>query len=92
MNRVEFVSYDGEYPCLCFGALVLRVDGVEWRFANSSLSSGGRVWFDSNWDEHVEEGPWCVTYWPNGFPEDAKREALQVINDNVPYGCCGGCV
>ena len=27
-SNVEFISYDGKYPCLCSGKLILRIDGV----------------------------------------------------------------
>lgn len=30
MGRVEFVSYNGIFPNLCFGELVLRIDGEEY--------------------------------------------------------------
>ena len=28
-NHVKFVSYDGEYPCLCSGTLILNIDGED---------------------------------------------------------------
>lgn len=90
--NVEFVSYSGRYPCLCHGQLILRVDGVEWEFGITALSSGGNVWFDDGWSEHVDEGDWIITSWPDGFPEDAKERALDVVNASVEHGCCGGCV
>ncbi len=89
---VKLVSYDGSYPNLCSGKLVLSVDEKEWVFPSYCLSSGGSVWFDKDWSEHVEDGPWSVGEWPEGFPEDAKEEALSVINEGISWGCCGGCV
>ena len=50
------------------------------------------MWFDNDWSEHVEDGPWGVGEWPEGFPEEAKEEALSVINEEISWGCCGGCV
>lgn len=85
---VEFVSYDGEYPNLCSGTLVLRINGEEV-VLNSCLISGGCVWFE-DWDEHVSGGPWSIE-----LPEDLeeyRNEILKVVNENVRWGCCGGCV
>jgi len=87
---IEFVSYSGQYPTLCFGTLILRVHGSEV-IMGRCLSSGGSVSFDENWDEEITEGPWSVDSWPSFFDEDMKKEALEVINDNIPWGCCGGC-
>lgn len=86
---VEFVSYDGRYPCRCYGTLVLRIDGEEVVLKNA-LRSGGSVWFDDDWNEHVEQGEWGVE-----IPEEYQKysdEIHRVVNDNVPDGCCGGCV
>lgn len=33
---VEFVSYDGEYPNLCSGTLMLSIDGEPWNFPNTA--------------------------------------------------------
>lgn len=31
-HKVEFVFYSGEYPCLCHGVLVLKIDDVQYAF------------------------------------------------------------
>lgn len=87
---IEFVSYDGRFPNLCSGTLVLKIDGVERVLPKHCMSSGGSVSFDSNWCEHVESGAWSV-----GVPDDLidyKQEIEDCVNANVPFGCCGGCV
>jgi hypothetical protein len=89
---VEFVSYSGQYPNLCSGILVLKVDGQEFTFPQYCMSSGGSVWFTKEWEENVEYGPWLISEWPEGFPEEAKAEAIDVVNAEVRQGCCGGCI
>ena len=84
-NRVEFISYNGEYPCLCSGELVLKIDGniVKWEYC---MCSGGGVTADYD----VYEGVWSVDV-PNEY-EHLKSEIESVVNANVEYGCCGGCI
>lgn len=87
---VEFVSYDGRFPNLCSGTLVLKINGVERVFPPHSLCSGGSVWFDKDWCEHVESGAWSVD-----VPDDLLEYADEIeacVNRNVQHGCCGGCV
>lgn len=89
---VKFVSYNGKYPCLCFGELIVEIDGKEVNLGNC-LSSGGSVWFDDEWDEHIEGGPWDIDEYE--LPEEYKKyyeEIKAVVNENVPQGCCGGCI
>lgn len=88
-DRVEFISYDGEFPNLCRGELVLKIDGEIVRL-DRCLCSGGSVWFDSDWMEHIETGEWTVNV-PEKY-EYLENEITEVVNENVPYGCCGGCV
>ena len=48
------------------------------------------VWFDDSWTEQVESGEWTVD-----VPKEYKHlagEITAVVNENVEYGCCGGCV
>ena len=86
---VEFVSYDGKWHSLCCGTLVLRIDGVEVKFSNA-MTSGGKVWFDENWCEHVDYGMWNVDV-PIEYLHFVD-EIEKCVNENVPRGCCGGCV
>lgn len=89
-NRVEFVSYDGRFPNLCSGTLVLKIDGVERTMPPCCMRSGGSVTFDSDWCEHVDSGLWSVDV-PDDLM-DLKDEIEECVNANVPHGCCGGCV
>ena len=86
------IEYDGAYPCLCHGHLVVTIDEVEWDFGNFSLMSGGQVWHDDDLGESVDHGEWDVLEWPEGFPEELKDEVLDAINREIPHGCCGGCL
>lgn len=87
---VEFVSYDGRYPNLCSGTLILKIDGKVVTFPAYCMQSGGGVSFDNDWCEHVSSGLWTVE-----VPEKYKQhedEINVVVNRNVEHGCCGGCV
>ena len=102
MSRVEFVDYTGEFPCLCSGEVTLKIDGqvVEFcRYKSDSretgkpylrLTSGGRCYFDDEWNDHVEDGPWSIDLDPRYT--ELEDEILEVINSNIPWGCCGGCL
>ena len=50
MRNIE-IKYDGKYPCLCMGHLIVIVDGIEYDFGECCLDSGGSVRFDEDWDE-----------------------------------------
>lgn len=86
------IKYDGAYPCLCMGRLFVIIDGVEWDFGEYCLDSGGNVSFDEDWTERVTTGPWSISRWPENFPGNLKEKVLDAVNDNISYGCCGGCV
>ena len=86
------IKYNGTYPNLCSGTLIVTVDGHRWVFPPHCLSSGGSVWFDDEGDEQMDEGPWSVYEWPTGFPDNLKPAVLDAINEHISYGCCGGCI
>jgi len=91
-GSLEFVSYDGVYPNLCAGTLILKIGGSQVVFPSHSLRSGGSAGFDSDWNDQLEDGPWTISNWPAEFPESLKQQAEELVNENVSFGCCGGCL
>jgi hypothetical protein len=86
------LTYDGEFPNLCSGTLTVYIGKDSWVFPKYALRSGGNVWFDDDWSEHVEDGEWSISEWPQGFPEEWKKQVVDLVNSEIPHGCCGGCV
>ena len=110
---IEFVSYDGEYPNLCSGTFVVKLNGIETSFGSQFLwehekkagkvpptypkfwATGGGVSFDDDWNENVVKGDWTLDFDKKAYPAEiaeAMPELIKVFNENVPRGCCGGCV
>ena len=92
MVKEFIVEYDGDYPNLCSGQLVVTIEGTVWDFGRHCLSTGGGVAFDEDWNESVWSGPWTIHHFPEGFPEDLKQETEYYVNAQIDHGCCGGCV
>jgi len=86
------ISYNGEYPNLCSGDLTVFIKEQKWDFPSFCLSSGGSVSFTSDWDEIITQGEWSIDKWPENFPDGMKDLVLRKINEDIPHGCCGGCV
>lgn len=60
---------------------------------DSFWSSGGCVSHDGDWNWEVEHNEWEIDV--NELPEqfwDVAAEIDSVINNSIPFGCCGGCV
>ena len=96
-KHVKFISYDGKYPNLCSGRLVLEIDGEVARFSYGTRgdyepfwSSGGSC---SRWNNYrCTRGAWEIDY--DDIPDKFKKYANEidiVFNQNVEHGCCGGC-
>lgn len=100
MKEIKFVSYDGAYPNLCRGTLVLEIDGKTVRFGNNEdcdypdfWYSGGRICRGKNWNMWAERGPWKAGFSSDTpFTEEEQKQLLKVFQDNVHEGCCGGCI
>ena len=86
------IIYDGAYPNLCRGKLVVVIDGDVWNFPEYCMDPGGIVDFTDEWDEIVETGPWSISSWPHLFPEELKDDVVDAVNSQVDWGNCGGCV
>ena len=99
-SQVEFVSYTGSWPCLCVGVLTLEIDGKKYKFGNEDgmypcfWTSGGGCGFRNGYSEsYVYTGPWIID--ENKLPDELKQysdEIDHVFNENVKFGCCGGCL
>lgn len=92
MTTIEFVSYDGRYPCLCMGTLVIKVNGKTYRLKNALVSGGAVLPNDDFSDMWTVEGEWSVAVYDYPELEPYKEEIARVVNENVEYGCCGGCI
>lgn len=98
--EIKYVSYDAPRYSRCMGVLTLEIDGERKTFGLDGCdypafwTTGGRVWFDKDWGEHVERGEWLFDP-PTGFPKKFVKESatlVDIMNENVAWGCCGGCV
>lgn len=60
---------------------------------NSFWTSGGSVHHDGDWNWRVEHNEWeiDVDELPKQF-WDVAAEIDEVFNENVQWGCCGGCI
>ena len=88
------IEYDGDYPNLCSGHLIVYIDDIKYNFGWNCLSSGGGVSFAEDCSEVVTSGPWGLIEdsIPSDFPKDRLPELMNIINSEIPQGCCGGCV
>lgn len=86
------IEYDGKYPTLCSGELIVWIGETKWEFPICNMLSGGSISVDDEWNEVVIEGDWSIYAWPKNFPEDMKTAVIKEINDKIKKGCCGGCL
>ena len=94
-SHVKFISYTGEWPNLCSGILTLEIDGKEVQFGygppnNPFWTSGGGL--NPNY-EGTYQGEWKIDV--NMIPGKYRKYASEidkVFNENVKWGCCGGCI
>lgn len=90
-NKVKFISYDKNPWGWCFGILTIEMNGKLYKLKDI-LISGGSIGWDGDTEE-VITGPWKVK--EEKLPEKLKpyiKEIEEIVNNNVEYGCCGGCI
>lgn len=90
MLRIDGLEY-------AFGHEVRSYDFKTYKFndnnCNSFWHSGGNICADENWNFDVRQGEWEIN--ADEIPEEFRRYAAEideVFNDNVSWGCCGGCI
>lgn len=95
--KLELVGYDGweedkDTIPSCGGSLVIKINN-HYYLIKDALISGGCYYYDKECEDYiVEHGDWK----PNkeNFPEeciDLIDEIMELVNKNIPKGCCGGC-
>ena len=103
-NHVKFISYTGKYPNLCRGKLTLNIDGDDYTFGNNFIHKdvqfnqfwepGGECGFTNDYTEtYGSKSKWIIDV--EGLPEQFRKYAVEIdmaFNENVEYGCCGGCL
>lgn len=89
MGREIVVEYDGSYPSTCMGNLKITVDEKEIYNESCCCRSTGTVWFDEDWDEHVESGK---LIWEDAwkFEKDIQEAVAEKLQNYAV--CCGGCI
>ena len=98
VGHVSFVSFSGRYPRLCGGILVLRIDGVAYRFGWDETCQFRPFWRSGGYIRHgtwrySAAGPWIVDadLLPTQFKAYAN-EIARAMNAHMKLGCCGGCL
>lgn len=104
---IKFISYTGAYPNLCRGVLTVEIDGKEYTFGykcadfDDFWESGGSICRnDEDWYMWAVQGEWGLCYYnwskaDENHPQwviDILPDLIKLFNENVPYGCCGGCI
>jgi hypothetical protein len=92
------IEYDGKWPNLCSGRLVVTIqrciiegaDGV-WDFGTHVLRSGGAAGCTPGGGEFCMGGDWGIEEWPECFPRQMRASVTVAVNEQVEHGCCGGC-
>lgn len=88
--RIE-IKYDGKFPNLCVGNLLVTVDDQQWDFGTFALYSGGNVLYTDKGKWEIKKDEWAIR-WPTDFPNRFKKAVAQKINETIEHGCCGGCL
>lgn len=92
---LKFISYSGDYPNLCRGVLTIcdTISGKTYSLSHV-LKTGGSCRYDPETHEcWTEEGPWTIC--KNSLPSALQPyvdDITEIVNANIPHGCCGGCL
>ena len=85
------VEYDGCYPNTCSGTLKIFENETEIYSNDFVCHSTGNVWFDEDWNEHVECGE---LLWYEDEKDKFSKEIQEAVRNKLSEFsvCCGGYV
>ena len=89
------IKYNGAWPNLCSGTLKVELEDGKSFEAGYILCSGGDCGFNDDYSESfVNNAPWSIEEekLADWVPKDRLEELVEFINEEVPFGCCGGCL
>lgn len=92
-SRNIHLKYSYSKYALCCGDIEVHIIPLKKTFTDIFLSSGGQIVSEDNeWcSMYAETGPWDVIL-PDDFPGEYSEELKELINTEIPWGCCGGCI
>lgn len=92
--HVKFISYDGRYPNLCNGVLILEIDGIKYKFghhySNYHYNEITKQWYytdedtdNPNFDKFWESGGSCG--FTNNYEDSYVNQGEWKINvEDIP--------
>lgn len=95
-KTIEILRYDGKYPCLCGGCLMLTIGGRGYSTRPGVLQpgEGAGCYRDSDGNWTTDCGTWRVD--SDKLPKEIRRYAARIeaaVNESrIEKPCCGGCI
>jgi hypothetical protein len=90
---VKFVSYTYPPYNLCKGELTIEVNGKTYTLEKGALYTSGSCYETEDGNYETYQGDWKL--YDTDLPVEIRAymtEILEVVNNNVEHGCCGGCM
>lgn len=93
-----FVKIDG--VTTHFGSGWYDEEGKAQQYDDYGFPVYPRFWRSGGWvewdpDEEIGEAPWELDIYEEEWDDDMRcllPELLRIFNENVKWGCCGGCI
>ena len=84
--EIKIEKFEPKAYALCSSVCIISINGETFPI---KLISGGSVsWYPN---DEIIDGPWSVYRIPSKF-KHLEKEITKVVNDTLPWGCCGGCI
>ena len=106
MTNIQFVKYE-EGSMYCDGILTVTINGLHWTFGSKNSCDFPKFWttggsYDTDTGEIISL-PWELNKYNidavykalEGIVDDPYKtisDCLNLMNENVNYGCCGECL
>lgn len=107
-GHVKLISYEGSWPTLCSGILTLEIDGKTYVFGpDYKKPKDVEEYYDTFWHSkascgfwggdynrpHTTKSPWVIEI--REMPKELVKYSIEIsrlLNEKVPWPCCGGCL